>query len=467
MEILLATPINKTHYSVPPLGLGYLASALRNANFHSLSILDSAKENLDYNGFSMLLKKNKPRVLGIQCYSFDVPSVNRMLNIAKGINPRMITVIGGPHPTAVSGSVFSEFDNLDFAIRCEGEKSLPLLLRAVLNEESFNNIPGLVFKDKDGIAAIPSDFIKDLDSLGMPAWDLIDPSSYPDEVQGAFYKSFPVAPIVTSRGCPYNCTFCANKIMMGTGLRFRDIEKVINEIEYLTSRHRVKEFHILDDNFTVSKKRVLEFCKRIKEKKLKIDIAFPNGVRLDSIDDEILRALKEIGTYSITAGIESGSQRILDHMKKKLTLDLIREKISLIKRLGFNVSSFFIIGYPQETKKDITDTIRFARELPIDIAHFSCFLPLPGTEITKDLLNSGRLKNINYEELFYSKAPFSPEGITQKELKNFQKKAFLLFYLRPRILFGMILRLKSFRHFRSILKRAKDYIFANAGSSNE
>lgn len=465
MEILLTTPINKTHYCVPPLGLGYLASAIRRANFQSLSILNPVKENFDYNKFSIFLKKNKPKILGIQCYSFDVPSVNRMLNIAKEIKHRTITIIGGPHPTAVSESVFSEFDNLDFAIRGEGEKSLPLLIKALLDKkESFNTIPGLVFKDKDRIAINPSDFINDLDSLDMPAWDLMDPRGYPDEVQGAFYKSFPVAPIITSRGCPYECTFCANKIMMGRTLRFRDIEKVIDEIEYLTSRHQVKEFHILDDNFTINKKRVLNFRQRIKEKKLKIDIAFPNGVRLDSLDEEILWALKEIGTYSISVGIESGSQRILDHMKKKLTLDLIREKIALAKRLGFNINSFFIIGYPQETKEDIRSTIKFARELPLDTAHFSCFLPLPGTEITRDLLDSGKLKKINYGELFYSKVPFSPEGITKKELKDFQKKAFLFFYLRPSILLGLILKLKSFRHFRSILKRAKDYIFIKVRS---
>jgi len=298
----------------------------------------------------------------------------------------------------------------------------------------------------------------------MPAWDIMDPRSYPDEVQGAFYKGFPVGSIITSRGCPYECTFCANGILMGRTLRFRDIEKVIDEIEHLIDNYHVEEIHILDDNFTINKKRALNFCQRMKERNIKTNIAFPNGVRLDRLDEEILLALREIGTYSITVGVESGSQGILDHMKKALTLDLIKEKIDLVKKLGFNVNAFFIIGYPAETKKDIINTIKFAKELPIDIANFSCFLPLPGTEITQELLNSGRLKKINYAELFYSKVPFSPDGITKRELKTFQRKAFLSFYLRLHILLGLILRLKSFRHFKSILRRARDYIFSKEKS---
>lgn len=465
MDVLLATPINKTHYCVPPLGLGYLVSALRKAGFYSVSILDSIKENLNYNKFAKFLNRNKPKILGIQCFSFDVPSVNQMLKVAKEINPYIITIIGGPHPTAVSESVFYEFSNLDFAIRGEGEISLPLLVKAILdNRKSLNNIPGLIFKYRDRVVINPSDVINNIDSLDMPAWDLIDPSSYPDEVQGAFYKDFPIAPIITSRGCPYECTFCANRILMGRALRFRAVEKVIDEIEYLMHNYHVKETHILDDNFTINKTRVLHFCQRFKEKKIKTNIAFPNGVRIDSLDLETLSALKEIGTYSITVGIESGSQRILDHMKKTLNLDLIKKKVGLIKKLGFNINAFFIIGYPAETKKDIISTIKFAKELPIDVAHFSCFLPLPGTEITQELLNSGRLNKINYSELFYSKVPFSPDGITKKELKKFQQKAFLSFYLRPHILLELILRLKSLRHFKSILKRARDYIFLNGKS---
>jgi len=460
MDILLTTPINKTHYCVPPLGLGYLVSSLRKTGFYSIGLLDNVKENINFDRFADFLKKDNPKILGIQCYSFDVPVVNRMLKTAKGINPDIVTIIGGPHPSAVSESVFCDFENLDFALRGEGEISFPLFIKAILDgRNSINNIPGLIFKDKDRIISNPAELIHDLDLLDMPAWDMMDPGTYPDIVEGAFYKNFPVASIVTSRGCPYECTFCANKIIMGRGLRFRSIEKVVEEIEHLVQNYRIKEVHILDDNFTIDKRRVLDFCREIVDRRIKLSFAFPNGVRLDRLDQEVLTALKKAGVYSITVAIESGSQRVLEHMKKDLTLGFIKDKISLLKKAGFIVNAFFIIGYPSENKIDIINTIKFARELPLDIAHFSCFLPLPGTDITQELLNSGRLKKIDYSDLFYAKVPFSPEGITKKELKNFQQKAFLSFYLRFHILINLFLRLKSFRHFSAIVKRAIDYVF--------
>jgi len=466
MDILLTSPINKTHYCVPSLGLGYLISALKKSGFHSVSLLDSVKENMDYDKFAEFLKENKPKILGIQCFSFDVPSVNRMLRAAKEVNPHLTTIVGGPHPTAVSGAVFNELDNLDFAIQGEGEISLSSLVKIILSNSgnALKEIPGLVYKEGDRVIANNISPIQDLDSLDMPAWYLMDPRRYQDVVQGAFYKSFPVGPIVTSRGCPYECAFCANRILMGRGVRFRSIEKVIDEIEHLTKNYNVKEIHILDDNFTVDKKRVLRFCNLVKEKEINVDFAFPNGVRIDSLDQEVLAALKEAGVYSITVGIESGSQRILDKMKKQLTLGLIRDKVYLIKRFGFVINAFFIIGYPDETREEILNTIEFAKSLPIDAGQFSSFLPLPGTEATKELLNSGKLKSINYSELFYSKIPFTPEGITKDELKKLQRKAFLSFYLRAHILIRLVLRVKSLRHLASILVRAGDYLFKRGKS---
>lgn len=462
MDILLTTPINKTHYCVPSLGLGYLVSALRKSGFYSVSMMVPDGGHLDYKRFTEILKQDNPRVLGIQCFSLDVSVINEMLKIAKGINPNVITIIGGPHPTAVPENVFYEFRNLDFAIKGEAEISLPLLLKMILrdNGSSFGNIPGLIYREGNKTLINPSEVIKDLDSLDIVAWDLMDPRRYSEQVQGAFYRDLPVAPIVTSRGCPYECTFCSNKISMGRTLRLRSIEKVIEEIESLKHDYQVREIQILDDNFTINKKRVLRFCGEMKSKDLKMHIAFPNGVRLDTLDEDILSALKDAGAYSITVGIESGSQRILNHMKKSLTLSLIKEKVSLIKKYGFEINAFFIIGYPEETKEDIEKTIKFARELPIGVAHFSCFLPLPGTEITQELLKNRILKHIDYNELFYSKVPFSPKNISKKELKRLQRKAFLSFFLRARILIGLMSRLKSYRHLISILKRAKDYILS-------
>lgn len=460
MDVLLATPIKKTHYSVPPLGLGYLASALRKAGILDVCVLDPVKEKMDQEDFRTYLQSHNPKIIGLQCFSLDVGSVGQMLRIAKQSNPAVITVIGGPHPTAVAAEVFDTFGtSLDFAVLGEGEKAFTLLAQIILGQRhDLHDVPGLVYRKGEAIACNKIEHIKDLDALEMPAWDLINPATYSDEAPGVVNKGFPIAPIVTSRGCPHECTFCANSISMGRVIRFRDIEKVLDEMEHLVTRYGVKEFHVSDDNFTVNKKRVIDFCQRIKERGLKVFLSFPNGVRIDTLDEPTLLALKEAGAYSITVAIESGSQRILDHMRKKLDLQLIQEKTRLIKRLGFKISAFFILGYPAETKEDIMKTVSFSKSLPIDIAHFSCFLPLPGTRITQELINSGKLKAVNYEDLVYSKAVFSPDGITTAELKIFQRNAFLSFYLRPRIFLGLISRLKSPKNVLTIFKRTAEYI---------
>jgi radical SAM superfamily enzyme YgiQ (UPF0313 family) len=227
----------------------------------------------------------------------------------------------------------------------------------------------------------------------------------------------------------------------------------------LYKQYEVREFHIIDDTFASYADRVREFCEGIKSRNLKISFTFPNGVRLDTLNREMLLAMKEVGLYAFTVGIESGSQRILDHMKKRLTLEKISQAVNLINDVGLEPNGFFIIGYPEETREDIEKTIQFAKELPLKRAHFSNFLPLPGTDATAALKQSGEIDDLDYSELFYSKIPYSPKGIPPRELKKYQQKAFLSFHLRPKILLKMIWDIKSWSHLKIIAKRAGDYLF--------
>jgi len=460
MQILLITPISNTHYIVPPIGLGYLASALRKNGFGSVSILDCIKEGFDFNDFEDFIKKEKPEVIGFQVFSFDFARVKRSIGIVKKINPESIIIVGGAHVSTTRETVLKELDGADFGIWGEGEENLPLLLKRVLKREeiAFEDIPGLIWKDKNELRINKRRFVEDLDSLEFPAWDLLKPDTYPDNPQGAFYKNFPIAPISTSRGCPYHCTFCASFTNMGRELRLRSIENVLDEMELLYNDYGIREFHIIDDIFNLYKDRVNDFCEGVKERKLQISYTFPNGLRLNTLDREILKLMKETGAYAFTVGIESGSQKVLDHMKKKLTLKMIEEKINLINEAGLEPSGFFIIGYPAETREDIEATIRFAKKLKLKRAHFANFLPLPGTEATEQLMRNGEIDHIDWESMFYSKVPYSPKGITKKELKRLQRKAFLSFHLRPKILFKMLTEIKSPRHLKSILKKRDNNI---------
>ena len=460
-KILLVVPLSRTHYVVPPIGLGYLAAALREQGFDDILILDCLKENLDIKGLGKRLSQLEPAVIGFQVYSYDFNFVADGITMIKERFPDAVVIIGGPHVSAVNTLSLQEMPGADFAFAGEGEMGLPLLMKRLLRNENIplREIPGLVFREGGRVHMNPRAVITDLDALGFPAWDLMNPAKYPDSPQGGFYKKFPIAPISTTRGCPYLCTFCGSAVNMGKKLRFRSIPKVLEEMRMLYSRYGVGEFHIIDDMFNFHKQRVKDFCQGIREHKLDINYTFPNGLRLNHLDMEMLQMMKDTGAYAFNVGIESGSQRILDMMKKNLTLEFIEEKVNLIVEAGLEPSGFFIIGFPGETVEDIKATIAFAKKLKLKRAHFSNFLPLPGTEATRRLLESGEIEKPAWDSLFYSKVPYAPGGITKKQLKAWQRRAYLSFHLRPSILLKMLSEIKSFNHFKLTVKRIWDYLF--------
>jgi radical SAM superfamily enzyme YgiQ (UPF0313 family) len=246
---------------------------------------------------------------------------------------------------------------------------------------------------------------------------------------------------------------------MGKKLRLRSIPHVLQEMETLYHQYGVREFHIIDDMFNFYKERVLAFCQGILDRKLAVSFTFPNGIRLNQLDLETLKTMKKAGAYAFNVGIESGSRRILELMKKELTLEMIEEKVNMIVQAGLEPCGFFIVGFPGETAADIRATIRFAKKLPLRRAHFSNFLPLPGTEATDRLLQKKEIQLPAWKDLFYSKVPYSPPGIRRRQLKALQRRAYVAFHLRPRILGPMVLNIRSWNHLRLTLSRIWDYLF--------
>ena len=459
-EILLVIPVGRSHYIVPPLGLGYLATALRDQGFERVHILDCLKERQTLSDFRKAVVQLKPRVVGFQIFSSGFDAVTRSVDLVKDVLPGVAVVLGGPHVSATGTQVLSDIPQADYGFAGEAEPGLPLLMRCLLREApiSLEEIPGLLWRDDNGPRENERAVVENLDSLGLPAWDLMPPQTYPDAPQGAFYRQWPIAPIASSRGCPYSCTFCGSPVNMGRRLRFRSLPHLFAEMELLVTRYGVKEFHFVDDMFNASKTRVLEFCRMLEEKNWGINYTFPNGLRLNTIDEEMLAAMKRSGAYAFTVGIESGSPRILEAMNKKLTVDMIRQKVRLIHDASLEPSGFFIVGFPGETRADMRLTLDLAKSLPLKRAHFSNFLPLPGTEATRRLLESGEIGNVDWTQLAYSSVPYAPQGISREELKAFQRRAFLEFHLRPRVLFKLLTEIRSINHLKSIMRRIRDYL---------
>jgi radical SAM superfamily enzyme YgiQ (UPF0313 family) len=463
MKVLLVNPLTLEDSMVnitPNLGLGYLATSLRNNGFE-VEIWDGVKKDMTKKKLEYRLKKPDYDIAGYQTYTRSVKEVEEGLEMVKSVSPKIITVIGGPHPSGdPEGSM--EYLKTDFAFRGEAEIGLVQLLKKLSGQENyhFKDINNLIWKSNGKVICNPLQPIENLDEVGIPAWDMIDPSDYPYAPIGAFSKKMPLTSISTTRGCPYMCTFCANNTIMGRKVRARSTEIVLEEMDLLYKRYGIREFQIIDDNFTSRKALTMGVCRGIIDRGWDIGISFPNGVRLSTLDEEILHLLEKAGCYSLGLGIESGSPRTLKNMKKAQSVDEIREKVNLIYRSSkIRTTGFFIIGYPTEEKGDILQTIRLSKELPINRAQFTICLPVPGSEMTEKLIKEGKMKDVDFSDISFQNIVHVPEKMTLKELKRFRLKAYLEFYLRFRIIFGLLSEIQSFEHVKFILRRVKKLIF--------
>jgi len=452
MNILLVKPYNLSDHIQPSLGLGYLATSVRLR--HKVEILDCIKEKMTPRFFRLYIEKTKPRVVGIQCYTFDLYNIRKMLRSAKRIGA--VTILGGPHPSAVPLETMDFFrNNLDYAFQGEAEIGFSKLIDklAGIKDCSFEDIEGLIWRKHGDIRINEKHFIRDIDSLGGVSWDLIKPQAYPPAQHGAFFKKFPIAPIMVTRGCPYSCTFCAGFNVSGKILRKRNVQNVISEIRMLHDDLGIREFHIVDDNFTLDKEYANNFLQALKATNLNMSWAVPNGIRMDTLDDEILELMKETGLYLISLGIESGTDRILNLMKKNITVDKIKSSVAMIRRHGIEIAGFFIVGFPGETKEDIERTIDFSLELDLIRANFFIYLPLPGSESFENLKRDGKLGHVDLKRFFFMIPTYTPELIGKDELKRLQRRAFLKFFLRPKILIRNLMQIKSLRHFKYLSAR--------------
>ncbi len=457
MKVLLIKPFNHKAFSIiPPIGLGYLATALRKKN-HQVFILDCLVKDYDLKKVSDFFIGYNPDIVGIQVFSDNFPLVDEYLKLFKRLKRSIVTVIGGPFPSTDPKQSFKFLKDLDFVFVGESENGFCKLLDYLEGKEKrISNIPGLVFRKDDAIICNPPYFEQELNKLGFPAWDLINPKDYPHAPQSGFARYFPTAVMQTIRGCPYKCTYCGAHLINGFKARVRSIKNIVQEIKLLYEKYNIKELHINDDNFLFSKERVLEFCKQLRNKNYNLAWICSNGVRLDRLDEELLKNMKDSGCYALGLGLESGSERILKYMKKNLNIKEVDKQIKLIKKHGIRTIGFFIIGFPTETIEDIKKTINFSKKLALDKVQFNYFFPIPGTEIYKELEKKGEFKNIDFTNYSsFGKLNYTLKGVTKQELKKIRIKAFLSFYLKPKNFLKVFQDIGSFNNFKYVIKRVR------------
>lgn len=470
MRVLLVNP-DLALVRSPNLPLGYLAAALEAAG-HEVRLADVSQKGFSRARLLRVATSGEANLVAIQVYSCGWDAARAIARAVKAAGHRTRVVVGGRHVSALPEEVLAEEPAVDFALTSECEETLPQLARALEGEgDGLALVPNLYRRDPGGgIVRGPAAPLPDLDRLPFPAWDRIAPALYPPAPQGGVVKAFPVAPLITSRGCPYRCRFCAS----GVGndperpVRFRSPESVADEVGLLVRRHGVAEIQILDDNFTLRRSHAEGVCETLLRRGLRVALSLPNGVRLDRLDEDLVRLMERAGCYSVTVGIDSGSQRVLDLMDRRVTLEMMEERIRMIKAHSrIRVTGNFILGLPGETVDDIRRTIEFSRRIPLDRAYFALYLPLPGSPLFEELRAAGRLDRFRYADLTPGAraVPFTPDGMTARELRGWLVRAYLSFYLRPRVLAGVLGEVRGIDHACFLAGKVGSRLFGLGGAA--
>jgi radical SAM superfamily enzyme YgiQ (UPF0313 family) len=465
MKICFIQPFDthRQYYAViPSMGLASLAAVCENAG-HDVRIIDALAQRLTPDQIAQHVQREHPDVAGITFFTPDHAAVQATVQALAQLDPRPVIVLGGPHPTFEPEQTLQSNPGADVLFMAEAENSFPVFLeeleKTAYAGHAAMRTPGAAFRNKDQVLTAPPPPPVDVNALPMPAWHLIKPETYPTAPNGIFSRHPRVAPVIATRGCRFNCAYCAVGRMLGHTVRTRDPESIVAEIQALRERG-IGEIHFMDDSFTSDRDFVMRLCGALLNSNLRMPWACPNGVRLDSLDADVLRAMQRAGCYSFAVGIESGSQHILDSMNKGLDIETITEKVRLVRNTtNIKMTGFFIIGYPGETADDIERTIRLALALPLHRANFFNFTPFPGSRIYEKLKMRGALDGIDYSSLYIHKIAYAPEGITKKQLETLQKKAHLRFYMRPRIMAGLLSEIKSPAQVRTVIARAGSILF--------
>lgn len=469
MKVLLVRPQNNWSSRIvgPEIGLGVLATQLRKEGGYEISLYDCIKENVQsMETFRKRVEAEKPDVVAFKAFTMDIPWTHRASAVVKQANPNAVTLAGGPHASGDPQHCLNYLEHIDFAFRGEGEIGFVQLLSRIKeakkkrngngasapwrNEAAnlgFQNVPGMIWRSNGDVTVNPQMFIMDLDSIGFPAWDLIDPRTY-TQFNRSWGAGGVYTPIYFTRGCPYDCTFCAVKIINGKKFRKRSVPNIIQELEMLYTRYGVRNMSIADDMLTLDRRYTMQVLQGVIDSGLKFKWDFPNGIRVTTLDEEMLHKMEEAGWVSMCVAVESGSERILKHMLKDITIDEIRTGVKLArKHTKMELVGFFILGYPEETEADIRASIKFALELPLDLCCFFYFTPHPGTEVYQHILKNypQKFKEVDWTSFHYDRPTFSPPKIPEKKFEKMVKGAYFRFFLRPRIIRGILKRRKQYR----------------------
>jgi magnesium-protoporphyrin IX monomethyl ester (oxidative) cyclase len=454
MKVLLVNP-PQTFYAGSdqpagnlPLGLMYIASVLQKAGYQA-EILDAfmadslfrkdgevTNVGMPFEQIQEEISARKPDILGIAGpFTCQIENSVRVSTLAKSVDSKILTVVGGPHVTAVPEGFLSEAKDVDVAVTGEGEYSMLEIAQYFEGKKRLSEILGIAYrKEEQIIVNLPRPFISNLDELPYPAYDLVDMEHYlnPKKIGYRSFRNRAIS-MITSRGCPYNCCFCSVHLHMGREFRAHSAEHVLNHIEYVVEKFQVKTIFFEDDNLTFDLERFEAICDGLISRKIKIGWETPNGVRADCLNLNLLTKMKRSGCQSVFFGVESGDQQILNNIIcKSLDLSRVMDVAKNSRKIGLKTGAFYIIGFPGEKKENMQRTVDFALKLKRDYdvgMHLFFATPSYGTRLYNECKTKGYIKeDLDWNSFAQARQTkgmplISTDDFTSEEVKEIASKA--------------------------------------------
>lgn len=418
-----------------PLGLGYLAAYLMEKGF-DVRIIDEEVEKLTPESIKRLTDKDN-QLFGISCMTPNVARGYRLADTIKSIHPGSTMVFGGIHPTVMPEEALGR-PSIDIVVRGEGELVMEQLVGNHRKGLGFKDLKSCSYKDNGRIVHNPPGPLIDINILPDIPYHLFDS------------KVYDMGFVISSRGCPYNCVFCAQRVISGNVFRYRETNHVIHEIETLISKYSPSNIVFFDDIFTIHKKRCMELCDAIIKRGLNKKAEFSMVTRGDCVDDALLQKLEAANFTGLAFGVETASERLMKMIDKKETVEDIVHGINLAKKYNFTIDTVFIFGLPGETRADRVAAYKLASSLQVAKARFNCATPYPGTrlyQIAKEennLVKLGDWDNFHPTGVLTSLDPFKfpipyhPKGSTKEEIIMDVIQANMLYHLQPRRLWELV-----------------------------
>ncbi len=434
-----------------PLGIGYLTAILEE-NGYTVDIVDCQTTHPTKQELEEKFRSLNPDIVGVTSATLTYNPALDILEAAKSALPNVVTIAGGPHVTVMDKETFQESGNVDIVVRSEGEQTMLELAKLVSegNVQKLDGILGITYQ-KEGkvIRNLDRPFMTDIDSLPFPAHKRFDVGKY--KILNRTYL-----PLVTSRGCPYNCAFCAGYKMCGRGFRARSPKKVVDELEWLRDEFGGVVFAFYDDTFTFDVNRAIAICEEMKSRKF--DLPWDCRTRVDKVSPELLAKLHSAGCQLVHFGVESGNQQMLNLMRKGTTVEQNAQAIKWAKQAGISVAISLVIGYPTETSEQLQQTIDFIYKTKPDYVYMCEAVPYPGTELY-DFAKSLGLELAKDWSQYHEQTQVFENKLLPLEKLNQTKKEFYDRFLTPN--FYLRKKMKTDFYSQIMARSALNHIVAN------